>query len=177
MTNWKEYLSSLYFNPKLPSSYLGPEKLYQLVKSQAKFNIGRHRIRKWLQDQEAYSLTRCARRKYIIGQPAITGEPTMIERSTMSIMIVKTVIMIVQIHNGARREEERVRRREEGGYSEGTGRIQWGYSESTVGYIEDTVRVHWGTVRVQLGYSGIRREEKRVRRRREGGYIEGTGRI
>ena len=67
--------------------------------------------------------------------------------------------MIVQIHNEARREEERVRRREEGGYSEGT------------------VRVHWGTVRVQLGYSGIRREEERVRRRREGGYIEGTGRI
>ena len=60
MTNWKEYLSSLYFNPKLPSSYLGPEKLYQLVKSQAK----RHCIRKWLQDQEAYSLTRGARRKY-----------------------------------------------------------------------------------------------------------------
>ena len=46
----------------------------------------------------------------------------MIERSTTSIMAVKTVIMIVQIHNGARREEERVRRRGEGGYSEGTGR-------------------------------------------------------
>ena len=45
-----------------------------------------------------------------------------------------------------------------------------------MGYSEDTVRVHWGTVRVQLGYSGIRREE-RVRRRRKGGYIEGTGRI
>ena len=39
------------------------------------------------------------------------------------------------------------------------------------------MRVHWVTVRVQLGYSGIRREEERVRRRREGGYIEGTGRI
>ena len=38
----------------------------------------------------------------------------MIERSTTSIMAVKTVIMIVQIHNGARREEERVRRRGEG---------------------------------------------------------------
>ena len=47
-----------------------------------------------------------------------------------------------------------------------------------MGYSEDTVRVHWGTVRVQLGYSGIRREEERVRRRRrKGGYIEGTGRI
>ena len=41
------------------------------------------------------------------------------------------------------------------GYSESTGRTQWGYSESTVGYSDDTVRVHWGTVRVQLGYSGI----------------------
>ena len=39
------------------------------------------------------------------------------------------------------------------------------------------MRVHWDTVRVQLGYSGIRREEERVRRRRKGGYIEGTGRI
>ena len=37
------------------------------------------------------------------------------------------------------------------------------------------MRVHWGTVRVQFGYSEIWREEERVRR--EGGYIEGTGRI
>ena len=61
----------------------------------------------------------------------------MIECSTTSIMVVKTVIMIVQIHNGARREEDRVRRRREGGYSEGIGRIQWGYNESTGG----TVRI------------------------------------
>ena len=44
-------------------------------------------------------------------KPTITVEPTMEERSTMSIMVIKTVIKeIVQIHNGARREEE-----EEGG--------------------------------------------------------------
>ena len=37
------------------------------------------------------------------------------------------------------------------------------------------MRVHWGTVRVQLGYSGIRREEERVRRRRiHLGYREDT---
>ena len=85
----------------------------------------------------------------------------MIERSTTSIMAVKkTVIMIVQIHNGARREEERVRRRGK----DDTVRVQGGYSESTVGYSEDTVRVHWGTVRIQLGYSGIRREEEEERR-------------
>ena len=40
-------------------------------------------------------------------KPTITVEPTMIERSTTSIMVIKTVIKeIVQIHNGARREEE-----------------------------------------------------------------------
>ena len=62
----------------------------------------------------------------------------MIERSTTSIMAVKTVIMIVQIHNGARREEERVRRRGKGD----TVRVKGGYSG-------DTVRVQWGTVRIQ----------------------------
>ena len=46
--------------------------------------------------------------------------------------------MIIQIHNGARREEERVRRRGE----EDTVRVQGGYNG-------DTVRVQWGTVRIQ----------------------------
>ena len=46
--------------------------------------------------------------------------------------------MIVQIHNGARREEERVRSRGK----EDTVRVQGGYSG-------DTVRVQWGTVMVQ----------------------------
>ena len=55
----------------------------------------------------------------------------------------------VQLGYSEIRREERVRRRREGGYIEGTGRIQWGYSEITVGYSEDTVRVHWGTVRIQ----------------------------
>ena len=57
--------------------------------------------------------------------------------------------MRVQLGYSEIRREERGRRRREGGYIEDTGRIQWGYSESTVGYSEDTVRVHWGTVRIQ----------------------------
>ena len=67
----------------------------------------------------------------------------MIERSTTSIMAVKTVIMIVQIYNGARGEEERVRRRGK----EDTVRVQVGYSRYTV-------RVQWGRVRIQWGYIG-----------------------
>ena len=37
-------------------------------------------------------------------------------------------------YSGIRREE-RVRRSRKGGYIEGTGRIQWEYSESTVGTV------------------------------------------
>ena len=73
MADWREYLSSLYFNPKLPSSYLGPQKLYQFVKSQGKFQIDRKRIHQWLQDQEAYSLTRGARRKYTRSRVVVSG--------------------------------------------------------------------------------------------------------
>ena len=44
-----------------------------------------------------------------------------------------------------------MRRRREGGYIEGTGGIQWGYSESTVEHSEDTLGHSEDTVRVQLG--------------------------
>jgi transposase InsO family protein len=64
MADWKTYLASIYFDPKHPASYTSPEKLYDVVKSEGKHRIGRYRIRKWLQDQEAYSLTRGARRRF-----------------------------------------------------------------------------------------------------------------
>ena len=63
----------MYSNPKLPSSYLEPIKLYQIFKSQGQFKICRHRIYKWLQDQEAYSLTKGARRKYTRSRVIVAG--------------------------------------------------------------------------------------------------------
>jgi hypothetical protein len=73
MSDWKSYLSLIYFNPKSPASYAGPGKLYRYVKSDGKFKIGMHRIRKWLQDQESYSLTRGARRKYDRSRVIVEG--------------------------------------------------------------------------------------------------------
>lgn len=64
MADWKQYLPSLYFDLKSLAADREPENMYQIVKSQDKFKIGRHRIRKWLQGQEAHSLTSGARRKY-----------------------------------------------------------------------------------------------------------------
>ena len=73
MSDWKSYLSLIYFNPKSPASYAGPGKLYRYVKADGKFKIGMHRIRKWLQDQEPYSLTRSARRKYERSRVVVEG--------------------------------------------------------------------------------------------------------
>ena len=73
MDDWKTYLSSIYFDSNNPASFSGPEKLYQYVKAQGKYNIGRHRIRKWLQDQESYSLTRGARRRFIRSRVIVEG--------------------------------------------------------------------------------------------------------
>ena len=58
-------------------------------------------------------------------KPTITVEPTMIERSITSIMVIKTVIKeIVQIHNGARRRREEEEGEEEEGEEEEGRRIQ-----------------------------------------------------
>ena len=73
MSDWKSYLSVIYFDPKSPASYAGPEKLYNFVKSEGKFTIGRYRIRKWLQNQESYSLTRGARRKFDRSRVIVEG--------------------------------------------------------------------------------------------------------
>ena len=41
MANWKQYLTSIYFDVKHPASYAGPEKLYKIVVKEGKFKIGR----------------------------------------------------------------------------------------------------------------------------------------
>ena len=72
-SEWTEYLNSIYFDPKNPASFSGPEKLYQFVKTEGKFKLGRPRIRQWLQDQEAYSLTRGARRRFRRNRVIVAG--------------------------------------------------------------------------------------------------------
>ena len=64
MADWKEYLSNIYYDLSHPAAYAGPNKLYQIVKKEGQFTIGLHRIKQWLQDQDAYSLQRPLRYKF-----------------------------------------------------------------------------------------------------------------
>ncbi|KAK3098728.1 hypothetical protein FSP39_022460 [Pinctada imbricata] len=60
----KRYLENIYNDPSHPGGYAGVEKLYQVVKNEGKFKVGRERIRNFLQSQESYSLQRTVRRKF-----------------------------------------------------------------------------------------------------------------
>ena len=58
-----KYLEDIYFNPSHPACFSGVEKLYQTVRNEGKFKIGRRRIKQFLQNQEEYSLQRDIKRK------------------------------------------------------------------------------------------------------------------
>jgi hypothetical protein len=64
MAPWEKYLKSIYFDPKHPAAFAGPQKLYKVVKNEGKFNMGMHRIRKFLHNQESYSLHKPVRRRF-----------------------------------------------------------------------------------------------------------------
>ena len=70
MENWQKYLESIYHDP---ASFMGPETLYKVVLAEGKFKIGIYHIRKWLQDQESYSLIIGARRKYNRSRVIVNG--------------------------------------------------------------------------------------------------------
>lgn len=86
MTDWKRYLSSIYYDAQHPGSYAGPDKLYRIAKEEGKYSIGRRKIRRWLQDQEAYSLTRPAKRKFRKSRVIVEGLDSMWDVDLMDMM-------------------------------------------------------------------------------------------
>ena len=64
MADWKDRLSTIYFEPKHPA-FAGAKKLHIILQNDG-FNVGVHRIRQRLQEQDAYSLQKPVRRKFNI---------------------------------------------------------------------------------------------------------------
>ena len=62
--SWKEHLENIYYDLKSPISYAGPTKLYKYLKKEGRYKVGLHAIRRWLQDNDAYSLQRPLRHKF-----------------------------------------------------------------------------------------------------------------
>jgi hypothetical protein len=64
MAPWEDYLKSIYFDPKHPTAFAGPQKLCKVVTKEGTFNIEMHKIRKYLHNQESYSLHKPVRRRF-----------------------------------------------------------------------------------------------------------------
>lgn len=64
MSNHTDILRELYYTPGKPGAYAGPEKLYQAVKQEGKYKIGRQRIRQFLNNEDSYSLYKPIRKTF-----------------------------------------------------------------------------------------------------------------
>ena len=72
--NIKEsYLRQIYFDPKHPGSFKGPQKLYQAIKEEGRHNIGLTEIKRWLKDSESFSLHKNLNRKFERLRVIVTG--------------------------------------------------------------------------------------------------------
>lgn len=57
-------LEKIYYNIPGGGPYLGPDKLYRVLKIHGINNIGKNTIKKWLQNQDDYSLQKPTRKTF-----------------------------------------------------------------------------------------------------------------
>lgn len=69
----EQYLKSIYFDPKHPASFSGASKIHNFVKKDGRFKITHSQIKQWLQNQESFSLTKGARRKFRRNRVVVEG--------------------------------------------------------------------------------------------------------
>lgn len=60
----KKFLADIYYNAKKGASFSGPWKLYNAAKLDGRFNVKFKDVKKWLADQEIYSLFKKPNRKF-----------------------------------------------------------------------------------------------------------------
>ena len=73
MAPWEDYLKSIYYDPKHEGSFTGPKKLHRIIKKTGRFDISIHKIRKWIQSQEPYSMQRAVQRQFTRNRVIATG--------------------------------------------------------------------------------------------------------
>lgn len=66
-------LNKIYYNLPSAASYLGPNKLYQVLKKKGIKGIGKYTVRKWLQNQDDYSLQKPNRKSFKKAKVVVSG--------------------------------------------------------------------------------------------------------
>lgn len=70
---WEKYLEKIYFDPRHPASFKGATKVLQSVRENGVYNLTLQQVKKWLQNQDSYSLHKPLRRKFRRSQVIVTG--------------------------------------------------------------------------------------------------------
>ena len=55
---FKDYLSSIWYNPRHKAGFVGVKALQDIVREEGKHKIGNQILKQWLQNQDAYSVRR-----------------------------------------------------------------------------------------------------------------------
>ena len=62
-STWKDYLFNVYYNPAYPGAFGGPNKIYKQLQTD-KHPTSHSKLKKWLQDQDPYSLMQPVKYKF-----------------------------------------------------------------------------------------------------------------
>lgn len=71
--NKKKLIEETYYDLSKSGAYLGSDKLYRVLKSKGISNIGKHTIRKWLHNQDDYSLRKEVRHSFRKARVIVSG--------------------------------------------------------------------------------------------------------
>ena len=69
----KNYLRNIYFNPAHPVSFQSPPTLFKFVQRDGKYKIKFKLIKKWLNNQESYSINKNVQRNFQRGRVLVSG--------------------------------------------------------------------------------------------------------
>jgi hypothetical protein len=73
MTSQEELVKNVYTNPSQPGAYLGPEKIRRALHNRGHDRPVMYEIRKWLQNQDDYSLQKPVRRNFKRAKVIVSG--------------------------------------------------------------------------------------------------------
>lgn len=73
MTTVENIIKGIYDNASEPSAFSGAQKIYLALKQNGRDKVGIHKIRKWLQTQDYYSLMKPVRRHFKRAKVVVSG--------------------------------------------------------------------------------------------------------
>jgi hypothetical protein len=69
----EEYVAKIWTDPRHPAAFAGSDKLYDVIRKEGKYSIGRGTLRKLLSNKETHSLQKPARRNFLRNRVIVSG--------------------------------------------------------------------------------------------------------